>query len=267
MFTNLFEHYVETGVIADNQGSLYAGPLYDSCTKCGECWAGLEDRRAEWNKMQIPYVGAKYLGEPHRMLVVGLNLNEFGGLFSLIDLAMNAQFALMNQWQKIRFGKPYTEYRGSIFWHRVALYSAIILSDSGHHSLASDALTDFESLAAAMEKIAFVEAVKCSPWDPNTESQPTGTMKANCIETFLIKEIEELNPDTLLVMGKDTLLLPASSEVRGTASSASGNIDFMSVEMAGKERRVFKVTHPTARGGNSTDIPLEFRNFLGQIRR
>jgi|JI10StandDraft_1071094.scaffolds.fasta_scaffold01502_11 hypothetical protein len=267
MFTNLFKHYVEKGVIADNQGSLYAGPLYDSCTKCGECWAGLEDRRAEWNKMQIPYVGAKYHGEAHRVLVVGLNLNEFGGLFSLIELAMNAQFALMNHWQKIRFGLTYKEYRGSIFWHRVALYSAIILSDRELHSFASDVLTDFESLAAAMGKIAFVEAVKCSPWDPNTESQPTSTMKANCIETFLIKEIEEMNPETILIMGKETLLLPASSEVRATASSASGNINFMSVDMAGKERRLFKVTHPTARGGNSTDIPLEFRNFLGQMRR
>jgi hypothetical protein len=262
MLVDLLKYYSSKGVISDNQGSISCNLLYESCECSKECWAGLEDKKAEWNKIQFPFVGPKYFSQKKKILVVGLNLNEYGGHDSLINLAMDAQYALLNHWQKIRFGNTYDNYRGSIFWHRVALYSAIILSAQELHLLSDDMLTDFENLSRVMEKISFIEAVKCSPYDKESESSPSTVMKINCTSNFLLQEIHELSPDCLIIMGKETLNVPGNIEQEFISKSENGNIDLSQIKIGEKLIPVYTVIHPTAIGGNNTEIGREFKGLV-----
>lgn len=266
MLVELLKYYSEKGVITDDQGSILCPPLYESCECRKDCWSGIEKMKTDWNKIQFPFIGDNYFNQDKKVLVVGLNLNEYGGYKALIHLSLNVQYAILNHWQKIRFGNIFEDYRGSVFWHRVALYSAIILNYFKLQELNQDMLTDFENLSQTMEKISFINAVKCSPKDDNSESSPTQIMKTNCPKTFLVKELLELNPDVLIIMGKDTLIMPEKFNQNYISSSKSGNIDSYKLNNGNKIISSYIITHPTARGGNNSDIPYEFKDFIGSSK-
>ena len=265
MLFELMQYYCDQNVIKDNQSSINDVLLHESCTFANECWVNMDEKKRGYNKIQFPYVGAKYLTSKTKLLVMGLNLYEHGGWNSLRKDLLNVQFALYKKWKRIRLGNLVENYPGTIFWHRVAVYSSVILKQLGYHKIKDDLSNDFDGLANVIDKISFIEAVKCSPHDPNSRSAPTSTMKTNCQKAFLAKEIKVLSPDYLLILGKETLVDNDTIQKEITLTSSEGNIYFGYVSINQEKFRFFQVIHPTALGGSDREIIPEFENLVKKV--
>ena len=107
----------------------------------------------------------------------------------------------------MRFGAE--NYRGTLFFHRLAVYASIILEkdleDRHGKSVISrngkDIHEDFDILVNSVKKIAFLNAVKCSP--TGNYSQLTQNMLKICPQHFLLNEILVLKPKFILIMSKE----------------------------------------------------------------
>ena len=98
------------------------------------------------------------------------------------------------------------------------------------------------NVAALWERIAYLQAVKCSPVDGRTGS-PTGTMRENCPPRYLLEELRILDPTCLLVLGKGVWEPVARAlemqAPRGPAAVGLGQLT------DGRQIKVFFVVHPS----------------------
>jgi uracil-DNA glycosylase len=139
----------------------------------------------------------------------------------------------------------------------LAVYSNILLN--GNVSL------DCCVLSEILEKIIFLNGIKCSPKgkEKGDNSKPEAEMYNYCPKNILFKEIEILKPKIILFLGKDI------SNIMKTMYNCKNNDSTRNIryyEIINKENiiKVFDIIHPTyRRGGNSVKLYnelLELRN-------
>ena len=247
----LTELYKKNNFLIDGKEVL----LHNHCIYCDKCWSGKSKllRGKQWNRISYPYIGNDYNGD---LMCIGLNFNEFGG--------KNAQYDLINgnndhigvkrylEKGKIIINFENSNYKGTYFWHRLAVYSNIILN--GNISLNGSKLSEIYN------RLVFLEAIKCSP--EGNKSRPEPEMFNLCPKNILFKEIDILNPKVILFLGK------AVSEIFKTKFKCINNettkyIDYYEIIHENNHIKVFKIIHPSATGGNSKKIfnmLLELRN-------
>lgn len=235
---------------------LYQSPML-SCNHRHTCWADVEEERREncdWG-IYSPFIGSNY--DAGRLLVLGINMNAFGDTDAEDKLAKLAIEEIMQGCTRT-FAKP--GYRGSLFWHRLLSYSALLLRALG--TIPTPAQRPYpskEELRAALDYISVTNSIKCAPSGKN--SQPSPAMWLHCPQHILLREVEILRPRFIVVLGvynylwiKD--LFQANNEVRqGKISLSFGRCADASVSIIG-------IPHPSSSLGTSLRRMDELEHLL-----
>lgn len=234
--------------------------LHHGCPNRFVCWEGSENIDkfgASWNRIQKPYIGLEYSGE---LLVVGLNLNTYGG-WGCLDGLFWGENDSKGVIEYIRQGKKRIDfnsahYFGTILFHRIAVYSSILidhLSFKDQSTLSSGEIrtlhNDKDNLSNVLKKIAYTNAIKCSPnWHLST---PTGGMKEICPSFFLVSEIKILKPRSILLLNKITFDLLTQRYALESTGINEGMANYSRLSVDGHQCDLFRILHPTARKGRS----------------
>jgi hypothetical protein len=132
---------------------------------------------------------------------------------------------------------------GSWFAYRsMATALAVLVSLDGHGPVEQPTP---QEAAAAYERVARVQAIKCSP--THNRSQPTEAMRVNCPERFARRELELLAPGVLIALGGDA---KTAIGLLGEASWSEHRDQFHrgKITLAQSEIDVLALPHPTSRG-------------------
>jgi hypothetical protein len=252
--------------------------LHNSCLHREKCWKniGKQDKNSgkeklDYNRISYPYIGEEY---KNQVLCIGINLYDWGGWNALKNLFCKENGVIKSlEKNKKRMNFGVENYRGTLFFHRLAVYASIILekelNTDGKTVISQNGKNiydDFEVLVRTVKKIVFVEAVKCSP--KGNRSCPTWEMLTSCPQYFLLKEILVLKPEVILILSKEVLeaLKEASNVIHSFSIkdvSYSQRCGFYELGIEGQNFKGFWVIHPTApkrksfSGGVSTEIACE----------
>ena len=104
--------------------------LHENCICKDNCWSNqsIRNRGRDGNKISFPYIGDEYNGE---LMCIGINLNEYGGKNAQNELIngntdqIGVRNFLKTGKKKINFNSK--SYKGTILYHRIAVYSNIRL--------------------------------------------------------------------------------------------------------------------------------------------
>jgi len=264
--------------------------LLQNCCKCSnECWKNIsKDVKSEskWNYFSKPYIGDEYKGE---LMCVGLNVNKGGGR-NLQDMQIRGynvkkrhendiyaekyQPGVMaslgnkkeNDSTYIRFEDGMklagVKYNGTPLWHRIAVYSKIILD-----GCKDNLFRNYEELAEIYKRIIFTDVIKCSP--ATKSSKPNRKMEDNCIRYIFLKELEIIKPNNLIIMSHRAADLIRENKsfplINGSIEDFPGKnkkFDFCQITIDKKIINVFYIVHPTSPGGNNEELAGEFVKFL-----
>ena len=263
MYDRILKICESKGVLDTRNQELKALLLHQVCPASKECWAdGLPKKdQCDRNAIQIPFIGPAFLASRSRLLVLGQNLNNDGGLFEVHELVVHAQFLIGNGVRKIRFQDTPTEYAGSLIWHRMAAYASVLLGTEwtivGDEVMSGSApLFDNSAvLANSLSSIAFLELIKCST--PDRPSPPYQPMWAQCPRLYLTDELTILEPRCLLVLGKDTFgafrdALGASC--KPVAEASDSTVSLYDCTHQKRNCPLVNVVHPCAHGGNRSSV-------------
>lgn len=259
--------YAELGFV-DGKGICL--PLHSCCSHGKDCWSGpyeTMDRKLESQDAGIarPWIGCHYL--KLRLLVVGINLNECGGLEIINDLVNEARQHILQGRVKIRFNDSPKEYRGSLLWHRVGCYATAFREAKGIYNAGfdRDGYPPKEDVASAYDYIAYTNHVKCSPNSNN--SVPSPGMWEHCGRHVLRKEMALLKPTDILLLGmSDNLTRFQMADILDNPP-VFGEEDKNSLVRRAKSSiggipvRVFVVPHPAARG-----VGMKGKEILSGLR-
>ena len=251
--------------------------LQDHCFNCENCWKAAQE--GKWNRddieecidehgtdpthIYLPWIGPRY--EETRLLALGINMNQFGGLNSLREL--------VSPWVKKDLADGKTRilkndnYSGTFYWHRVPSYVLALLERDGivQPEWTDSGFPNAADLANALDYFAITNSIKCAPrWH---KSKPTADMWQHCPGEILREELRILLPKKLLILGHTDNYYYFNAQVldkgtnkldidKGYLKKGSGKID-------GREVEFFVIVHPTARGGNSHALMRELRELPG----
>lgn len=258
MMRKLLEFYKKIGAIYLHDGGVTSKNGYEICGFSAECFGPSFERNTGCDIVSLPYIGCDYFRNSKKMLIIALN-GCGSSYISQTKMIHDTMFGFLENIKKIRFGNSPSDFSGTITYHRMAVYASIILSKIQNKIELDDNIeNNFPMLFDSMEQVSFIESVKCSGKDVSY------TMKSNCQKAFLDEEITIFDPDILLVIGKETLIMD-SFEISTTIRSNNDNIIYFKCNRNNKPIEIFKVIHPTAYGGNSSDIFYELKSFLNEM--
>jgi len=253
---------------------------------------------SKWNYFSLPYIGKKYKNE---LAVVGLNVNKGGsrnlqeiqirGINPFMEdkkphdndiygykynpgviesFKIESTKPKHKRKQKVFFKEGMDEaqkrrdsdkYGGTELWHRVAVYSKILLNEYD-----DNIENDFAKLAEIYERIIYMDAIKCSP--ATEKSEPTGKMGKLCPNYIFFKELEIIKPKNILIMShlaaklirenKEYKYIDGSEDFPGTGR----DYDRYKIEIGKESVNVYYIVHPTAYGGNRKVLFSEFAEFV-----
>ncbi len=173
--------------------------LWASCSRSDICWpAALDDQRpcaADGQAaISLPWIGPRY--RPGGVVVLGMNLRNGGLLEEYIITARTAGDEGMSQISGLEHGKR--RIHGSMFAYRSARSAAAALAYVNEERVRD--VENPEELASVLERVARLQAVKCSPQDGGRNS-PTAAMTVTCPNHFLAHELEILRPAVVVAVG------------------------------------------------------------------
>lgn len=231
--------------------------LHKDCPFSSDCWKKAKGRMPDSNDefwtVTRPWIGENY--SELKLLIFGENFNEYGSYYGAIKNITEAKKQLKNE-RKITFKSP--TYKGSIFYHRIALYAHAIGQIENIFELQSEHPTP-KQIAQSLDYIAFTNQVKCPPIGNN--SKPTKKMWNNCGNFILKKEIKLIKPKIILVVGKTdnfnyfnhkVLDNPITLKSKASIQFGIGFIDNLKL-------KIYVVPHPASRGGNRKAIYNELK--------
>ena len=180
-------------------------PLYNCCECAQNCWAGLKDRRPPhehitWSYPSYPWIGPNYSKD--KILVLGINSNEGGGLDFNTSLVKEAREELAGGKTRVNFGYVYDNgkaYVGSYLWHRMACYARAVRCALHCDDELYSYQDDNKNIQSEYDNFTFINHVKCSP--TGERSKPGTEMWENCGQHVLKQELEILHPDVIIVLG------------------------------------------------------------------
>jgi hypothetical protein len=251
-FKNLYE---KLGLIKSD-GTMIT--LHSDCPFSDKCWKNIQDRKpvkeGKFWTITRPWVGENY--EDFRLLVVGINMNEYGCYDCAIELVNQAKKEYEEGYTKNFMTETYS---GTFLFHRMASYVNALIEKEGIYkpNWGNDGFPSKQDLIKSFDFFAFTNHIKCSPIEEN--SKPTYEMWENCGRFILKNEINVLEPSKILVLGKEenfyyfnqkVLDEPISLEWKGNIGLGKGHINNKQVE-------IIVVPHPASFGGNSHEIMKE----------
>jgi hypothetical protein len=263
--------YTELGLLNENGETL---PLHTVCKHSGSCWHGAKARvpkeTGDRAGISRPYIGAHY--DEARIVFIGINMNDAGGYLKLQALTEEAKTALEQGKKRVNFGMPYSEYRGTLLWHRIASYAHILMSgDPTTRSYEPlDSSPTPSQLSLALDYVSITNHVKCSPHDkPKREnSAPTEGMWKYCGAQILRRELAILEPRIVVVLGRgdnlwyfqQSALGSDALEWRDSGSTTERRVLVSKVAISGVPTALVVVPHPHARG-------VQIRNVMTELRQ
>lgn len=214
--------YSDAGLIEDGR----AAPLYEACPACGSCWPGKVPRPApEDATISLPWRGPDY--DVGGVAGVGINFNQYGGL--------GGHWWIRNEERKLLLAG-----RRRLFSYRAGSYLAMI--GASRAGAVVEEVPSTESVAAAWDAAAFLEAVKCSP--ATGVGQPTETMWANCPPRYLATELQRLAPSAIVAIGRQ--VSEAVAELLGVAwDEVAPGFTRGRTQLVGRTVEVFGCNHPS----------------------
>lgn len=255
----------------DTNESIKDKLLHIECINCKKCWKNIDIKRGvEWNSISKAYIGEKY---NNGLLGIGLNLHDSGGydqLYNLIDCEDGVKSSLLLGKSKMNFGNK--KYKGTLIFHRLSIYSAILLdycilennriyTVNGIHVLKDKGL-----ISNIYNEISFTEAIKCSPkGSRNNPSRPSKEMYELCPPKYLLKEIQMLLPRVIICFDKK--IYEYLFKVFDCKSKyCSKLIEVCDVEYIGAVMTIYRIIHPQARYGNKNSIYRELYTIHNNIK-
>ncbi len=265
----LLQLYKENGVFGERSDMIN---LHEACQDKDECWKNILDKGCNYNKIQKPYIGENY---DNQVLFVGLNLNRHGGWDSINKLFDGDQSSIINSLsigqKRMRFGNTKKEYAGTLIYHRIAVYASILIGSElnlvGQTIITPNQINiynDNKILSETMKKIAFTEAVKCSP---NTgKSVPTKKMKINCPTRYLLKEISIIKPKKIVLHDKQIFEQVKKKYIlKDFAVKTKQSLSWCKIELDGIIYELFYIIHPAAPSGCAVKYGLELFQLQKEI--
>jgi len=257
----VLSQYEKIGLVAADGRGL---ALHRACPNASVCWKGCENRMPSddpnRSAVALPFVGKQY--DELRLLVLGINQNDWGGLGALDQLVADARAEIRTGRTRV-FQNP--EYSGSPLWHRVGCFGAAFAEAAGlmsSHAMESE-LPTFIEVDAAYEFLAFTNHVKCSP--TGDRSKPTEAMWAQCGQLVLPDEVRALNPRHILVLGLgENALALSTSGLKAQWSARGMNQRLLrgSVGLGGEQVPAYAVAHPSMPAGLGVALFHELRRTL-----
>jgi hypothetical protein len=255
--------YAQLGMIDESGLSL---PLHLSCINRQGCWLSAEDRFPpdddQWAHLSRPWIGNAY--HELRLLAIGENLNEYGGFDAVQVLTQLAKNEILSGRRRVRFGNDFKRYPGSFLWHRLGCYAVVFAQTKGFLNplWGADLYPSKEDVSRAYDYISYTNHIKCSP--KGGKSEQTKQMWDNCGKHILRKEIELLQPDYILILGKSDNQWYFNNRVldEPTEWAYHQSVGMGLGKVGGREVSVFILPHPQAKGGNSLSILNDLRHVL-----
>ncbi|MDP2896459.1 MAG: uracil-DNA glycosylase family protein [bacterium] len=242
-------------------------PLPRICELRESCWKGAETRipadTASWTAIYQPWIGDGY--SDLRLAIIGLNMNEYGGLHAMTGLVNSARSDIRAGCRRVRFGNDPKSYRGTLLFHRIGAYAALYAQAARllHPDFCPDGFPGPSFVADAFDFIALTNHVKCSPL--GDRSAPTRAMIENCGRHVLRRELEILRPREILVLGVENAWYLADRVLDEKVVVPTGR-DLVSRgegRLAGIPVRITAVPHPHARGYSIRSVLTQVRAALG----
>lgn len=230
-------------------------PLYQHCKHSNDCWLkALGRKQKDHNSIYRPWIGKDY--NKARLLVIGLNLNNYGGYDASRELFEQAKREISEG--KIKLFKN-ERYVGSIVFHRFGSYVTSILEKKGLLKPTwKDSFPLPKDIIDAYDHIAYTNHIKCSPKGDN--GKPSTGMWEKCGGHILKQEIKLLTPDIILLLGTSDNYSYFKKNVldKDVDIEWKMNIGVGEVMINEKPIKIFIIPHPTSRGGNKYEIMNDF---------
>lgn len=266
---SLISLYKKKGLINSNGESI---SICDECELSQECYSGAEDRKPnlhneEWSHISLPWIGRNY--DEYKILVLGINPNEDGGIDQLSKLIEYSKDAMAKGKTKLNFGYVYDDgrkYSGTFLWHRMAAYTKAIKIGESHkeeslsklEGLISQEVFSPENVYREFDSIAYLNHIKCSPL--NERSTPTSAMWKNCGKHLLSKELKILKPKWLIVLGSGDNIYRLNENILGSSElNKIGSISYLKTREFGCDTNIIALPHPAAPGCGAN------RKYYGEI--
>jgi hypothetical protein len=259
MLTKLTGIYEAAGVITDGQPLA----LHHCCPSAPDCWAREQDRPprvpatnklGESGSIFWPWVGESY--RPGGVCLVSLNINNAGkkddGWWTV-----GVEYTIAETAIEVLAQGGYKSHGSWFAYRSMATALAVLTSLDGHDPVEQPTP---QEAADAYERVARVQAVKCSP--THNRSQPTKAMRVNCPERFARRELELLAPGVLIALGRDA---EAAIELLGEASWGEHRDKFHrgKITLAQSEIDVLALPHPASHGDSWETGQRELVTSLG----
>jgi hypothetical protein len=175
--------------------------------------------------------------------------------------------------KKRLFRTPSKKYPGTLVWHRAAAYAATWLSAAGQLDTPVAKAHDGGALAAAMDRLAMVQHVKCSPKVGRGEQTPA--MWSNCGEHLLRDEVSILKPARIIVLGNgenfsnlQRVVLQGAclrrTEQAVTIGEKHTNVFVEQWRLGDSDVGVLVVPHPAWPGGTSKKLMAAVESVVTQ---
>jgi hypothetical protein len=253
LLEQLCQFYVEMNLIPPDYSRKTNDPLRRNCSKGSECWKNI-DLSDNGYGMIRPWIGKHYLES--RTLVLGINMNDCGGLYALenlIDNEDNAARKALKAGQYKHFIDHEHNYNGTIFYYRLAHLGAVVehlVKGTNPEALHGEA----SAVADGFDWIAYTNHVKCSP--KGNRSKPSGSMWQNCGKHILRQELSLLRPRYIVVFGTGDNFHYLCQSVLWDETSADfsqiGKIKLAAGDYNGASLKVIGMPHPAAPGAGDT---------------
>ncbi|MCX7113415.1 MAG: hypothetical protein NTX45_25585 [Proteobacteria bacterium] len=266
--------YLELGLGDKSTGNLAA--LHKVCPNAKKCWNPneipvLEDDsldERDWTEISHPWIGEKF--QELKLLCLGINMNSHGGFSACCGLVDGACDEMLKGAVRVRFGHSFKEYPGTLLFHRMGMYSALIAQATGVPvQLDERRLPTQNEVVRAFEFIAYTNHIKCSPTNKEL-SKPNWQMWEHCGAFILKKEMEMLQPKILLILGTGDNQYQIVNKLLGSNStqtiSTSGKIEVKQASFDGQPIKLVIVPHPSARGGSAKQLMIDMQRALSIIK-
>lgn len=237
--------------------------LHKDCPNCNICWKNVRDRMPEHDFWTIakPWIGKHY--KRTRLLVIGENMNDYGGYDAAINLVNCSK-------EEIKKGHiktlKKTDYSGTFLFHRLASYSTAILKkenaiDCKDYAIWPEAIDNYKSF----DYLSFTNQIKCSPF--GQKSEQSNEMWQNCGNFILKKEIEILQPKNILILGKSDNYNYFNSYIPDEKINLNwnGSIGIGLVKINGRKTKLYVVPHPASFGGNNKQIMIDLKYHINAL--
>lgn len=205
------------------------------------------DSDSENGKISLPWIGPAY--ENYRILVLGENFYECGGLEAETILIQDAMKQMKQNKKRVFGGESYSsdgkKYRGTFLYYRMACYSKTLtlFLDQAVASVDLLELGEASKVVGFLDFVAHTNHIKCSP--SGNLSRPELEMWQQCGKHILSDEIEILEPKWIIVMGKVNNAHYLSQFVFPTSVHANGAVGGTVGQIHGRLVNVIVVPHPS----------------------